>query len=759
MAGIDELVQVLIAAARLPEENTAASELRTAADALSTATAATIGNAATQWSGAVDGVAAAAGLTPGELVRRAWRLPDIPALGAFAAGLAGGALARDPQLLGGGALRAGVGPLELAALLPAVVARPSGAAPVLVGLLPPSGLDASLAAGPVTADGSVEVTDDAVTGALSASIGVVSAGALARLTTAGHPAFVAILGARFTPGIQVGFGFEISTLGGVVGVGVGTDTGALRRALASGNAVALFFPSAPADTAERTARLRLVGEVFSPSPGTVVAGPAAEVTWLQVGGFSLLRLSLVALLEIPRGRVVVLGRGAFSTPPMLAFRVDLLGEIDPRHGVVALDMALVEGRVLGLLRAAGTMALRVRTSEPTHALLTIGGFFPGFRVNVPGLPPQQRISMGPDLPLPLTFRFEGYLAVTDGTFQVGARIEIAFDLGLSVHGYLQFDAMAQFDPFRFHARLAGGVDVGALGIDFAGVDFGGTIDGPGPVVVAGRVSVSFMGATASWRDSFRIGEGSSPAPPPVRDLAGLVVEGRERTDLTHPLAVPPGRILPTEARDPHVIVEAPATDAAGHAVVPPLGAAVWSQTAAPLDHEIHLVGGKRLAAPATVRLANLPAGAEQGPTELFAPAALRVADKSELLALPAFERLPSGVAVTLRPADAGAPVPATLEYQEFYPGVGPAAGAISALSPGLLGLLADVLAPARVRDRPPRLVVHEDAWVVAGEGARTASSRTDAVATAHAARANGADAAAVPANTAILDVHDLWQAP
>ena len=163
--------------------------------------------------------------------------------------------------------------------------------------------------------------------------------------------------------------------------------------------------------------------------GSIVAGPSAELTWLQVAGRSALRLSLVALLELPRGRFLLLGRAAVTIPVVLDLQLDVMGEIDPAAGLMAVDLAVVSGRMFGLLRVDGTAAMRVRTSDPAAALFTLGGFYPGFRADVPGLPPQRRLSIGTDLPLPLTFRYEGYLALTDGTFQAGARVEVGFDFG------------------------------------------------------------------------------------------------------------------------------------------------------------------------------------------------------------------------------------------------------------------------------------------------------------------------------------------
>ena len=54
------------------------------------------------------------------------------------------------------------------------------------------------------------------------------------------------------------------------------------------------------------------------------------------------------------------------------------------------------------------------------------------------------MSLSPAFPVPLGARFEGYVAVTDGTFQAGASLHLGFDAGiLAAHGYLQVDAIAQ----------------------------------------------------------------------------------------------------------------------------------------------------------------------------------------------------------------------------------------------------------------------------------------------------------------------------
>lgn len=711
--------------------------LRQAADEVRTAAAAQFVERVAGWRAALAALAP----DPTRLLAEVWGLPDLPGL---ADGLAAAAHAGDRTLLPGRTVGGSLGPLAVRAHLPSVTVGRAAEA-VLVGLLPPAGLDARLDTGPVRAHGALLRTADGIAGSMAAELGAIAVGAAARLRTQAPIGFAAVLGARFTPGIQIGFGFEISTVGGAFAVGLGLDVDELRDGLASGSAVGLFFPAEPDD---RDSRLPLLQRVFPSRPGAAVMGPAAELTWLQVAGVSFLRLSLVALLELPRGRLVVLGRGAVQVPPVMSFRLDALGEVDVARGVLAVDLALVEGRVLGVLKAGGTMALRVRTSTPSHALVTLGGFFPGFRPSVPGLPEQRRISLGPDLPLPLTFRFEGYVAVTDGTFQAGASIEVAFRFGVTVRGHVAFDVIAQLDPFHVHARLVGGVEIGAFGFEVGGVRFRGTLDGPGPLVLAGEASTRILGAKASWDDRFVLERSRRPQPPPVRDLVGLVLTGQERGGALHErIDLAPQRLRAGAAVDEHVDVAAPAADEDGRAVVPGAGELVLSQTTAPFDTPLARVGGQRLAQVTTLRLVPSP-HVHAGVTEQFSPASFLEADAAMLLSLPAFEVLPSGCRVSPPPAT-GRVQTVEVSYEELRPvEAGPVdLRVVAVLSEGLRASLDAVWSAPTTRPRPPRLTLRREPWEVRGAGrpAEPSTSRTGAVVGAAAGGAGGGDEGAVGA--------------
>lgn len=753
---LDQLVDGLVAAARVDAPN-ARQVLAGAAQRLRVATQAELETATAQWRSSLRQVAAREGVAASDYVQRALALPPVPGL---ADGISQGVLDGDLKLLAGWRPGAPLGPLAVRATHTAITTAVTQAGQQgragLLGLLPASGVVGDLAAGPTKLTGGFLVDDDraGATGRLGFTSGVVTAGAFGRLAHGPEGvSFIAVLGARILPGIQLGFGFELSGVGGAVGVNVGVDVDLLRARLRDGSALGVFFP---ADPGARDQLLPLVRDTFPPRSGSVVVGPSVEITWLQVASHTLLRLSLVLLLELPRARVLVLGRGAVTVPPMVSFQLDALGEIDVPRGFYAADLVIVDGRVMGIFKAAGTAAMRLSTTRPSYALLTVGGFYPGYRVEVPGLPAQQRVSFGPSLPLPLSVRFEGYLAFTGGTFQAGARYEVGFDVGvLSAHGFLSIDVIAQLDPFHLHAELSGGVDVEALGTDFAGVDFHGTLDAPGPVVIAGRVEVSIMGIEAGWNDRFVLGDHDrQPGDPPIENLARHVMD--TLTD---------GSVRGVAAPDPHVRITHPSADQQGRAIVPPLGTVRWTQTVAPLDVDLQRVGGRRLAGPRRLTVSDVTGTATAGVKASFAPALFRDADKAALLALPAFEDLPSGIDVMLEPLhDPGLVSPKDVAYDEVVRGDPPQPAVTTAVVTAALRdrLAARSLGPA-VDLALPRHVVHPERWsarVAEGSQAdREATTRTQAVLSAAQVRAVGVDAAALPLTEPTQSVSAVWDAP
>ena len=103
----------------------------------------------------------------------------------------------------------------------------------------------------------------------------------------------------------------------------------------------------------------------------------------------------------------------------------------------------------------------------------------------------RRLGFHLDLPVPgIDVRAEGYFAVTSNTVQLGGYFEAGISAGgCGAHGFLDVDAIVQFTPFHMHAEVSAGFEVEVFGLTFGGIRLDGTLDGPGPVTIHGRLTV------------------------------------------------------------------------------------------------------------------------------------------------------------------------------------------------------------------------------------------------------------------------------
>jgi hypothetical protein len=369
----------------------------------------------------------------------------------------------------------------------------------------------------------------------------------------GSPSFLAVLGITFLPPVQLSFGFSLDRVGGIIGLDRTADTEALRAAVRTGAAGDVLFAARPPSSP--LALVTAADRLFPVHRGTHLVGPSLKVSWLSFGPTgSLLSLDLAVVVEIPTGRVVVLGvaRGRIpGLPGVLELRLDLLGIVDPR-------------RVIGLhrreprrqSRARGLRGLRRRRDAvllgDARLHRRLGRrLLPGVQ---PGAGPAaglRRVGMALDVPLPiLSVRAEGYFA---GHVQQRAVRRAARDRHLARAGgarFVQLDAIVVFRPFRFEARVSAGFDVSVAGFSFGGVRLDGTISGPGPVVIRGSLTIETFLFDISWDETFTLGSGPSdtlPTPPrlleviraELDDPANLHAESVSDPDVV--LAPRPGR--------------------------------------------------------------------------------------------------------------------------------------------------------------------------------------------------------------------------
>ena len=287
------------------------------------------------------------------------------------------------------------------------------------------------------------------------------------------------MSARFPqPGIQIGFGFAVSGIGGIFGLSRRADLDGLTGAVLDGTLGALLFPDDPQRDAPRVAAA--LPRLFPAAPGRVLFGPMLELNW--AGG--LVRGQAAVIVEMPNPpKFVFLGRLVLDLPTS-----DLaLVHIEARF-MAAFDLGVPELRIVASLGGSyivglelhGDLFLLVRGGPRSTFVLSAGGFHPA--VQPPeGVPALQRIGMTLSIPI-VELRYESYVAITTTSVQFGAKVELTAEIaGCGVHGWLGFDALFEWVPrFRFSVGITAGIEVEVFGETVAGVRLEGLLEGPSP---------------------------------------------------------------------------------------------------------------------------------------------------------------------------------------------------------------------------------------------------------------------------------------
>lgn len=450
----------------------------------------------------------------------------------------------------------------------------------------PDGIGLALNAGPVAGGGFLKFTNEnEIAGALQLKILGIGAFAYGLYQTlpGGDAAFVALIGIRLPlPGVQLGFGFAVSGFGGLIGINRRADTDLLRERLASGASGDVLFNDDPLRNAPR-----LLGDMrqfFPPEKGVFLIGPTLQINWLLI-----LKLDVGLFIELPGPRKIfiagsarlVLGSEAFA---LVYLRMDFIGGIDLVKSLIFFDAMLVNSHVLGIFRITGGVALRIAFGSNGYFLFTVGGFHPSFSPGPMDLPRVARVGVAVSLGV-VWLKQEMYLAITSNTFQLGARTEAGLEIGpISAHGWFGFDALIQFKPFYFVARVDAGFDVEVFGVSLCSVRVEGQLSGPGPLTLQAKASVRLLFIKVSAQVTIEL---SSNPPEPVVAIPDLAAH--LKPELSNP------ENLRMEGEDRSVIFNGQSIDQDQKVkLLAPVGALIWEQKRVPLAFSIQKAEGVQL---------------------------------------------------------------------------------------------------------------------------------------------------------------------
>lgn len=524
-----------------------------------------------------------------------------------------------------------------------------GVADVDLGFKMPSGAGLAIDAGVVVGGGYLYFDEEKQQYAgvvhleLTETLSLTAVGLLTTRMPDGSPGFslLVLIAATFAPPIQLGYGFTLNGIGGLIAVNRTVAIDPLRAGLRSGSLGSVLFPTDPIRNAPQI--ISDLSAIFPPAPGRFLVGPMVQLGW---GTPTLLTIELGLVLELPEPvRLLILGRLRVTLPapdaPVVRLQLDSVGLVDFASGDVSLDAVLFDSRVAAF-SVTGAMALRANFGARPDMVLAIGGFNPRYRppAGFPVLEPVAISLAAGDNP---RLRLEAYLAVTTNTVQFGARLELFAKAGpFSIAGLLALDVLVQLAPFGFVADLAAMLALKYDNKSVMSVGLQMTLSGPTPWHAWGTASYKVLIFSGSIDFDVRIGPAQKPALPSPVDIRPLLTSALGDPD-NWATEVPRGE---------HPVVSLRGRTGGTGQLVHPLADLRVTQKVAPLGREISRFGavspqGERIfglgivAADGTVRWTE--ADGVRPVTEMFAPAQFRQMADDEKLMAPAFEPMQSGV--------------------------------------------------------------------------------------------------------------------
>jgi hypothetical protein len=443
-----------------------------------------------------------------------------------------------------------------------------------------------------------------------------------------------VITADFGPGIQLGFGFTLLAVGGLLGLNRGVLLQPVLDGIKSDAIASVMFPHDVIANAPRI--ISDLKAFFPPHPDTFLVGPMAKLGW---GEPTLISLSLAVIVEIPPGDVALLGILRAALPAddvaILVLQVNFAGVFEPDKSRLYFFAALFDSHLL-FITIDGSMGVLFAYGNDANFVLSIGGFHPQFNPPPLPFPTPQRIQLDLINESFARIHCDGYFAVTTNTVQFGTNSNYFFGFSaLSVQGHSSFDALIQFSPFHFSIHVSTSFSVDVFGVGMYGVDIDLSVEGPTPWHAHGTASLSFLffsigiGIDLTWGDS----RDTSLPPVPVMPL--LSAEFGKRTNWR---ALPP--------TNSNLLVSLRQLDPADQGLVlHPVGTLQISQRLVPLDLTLDRIGSQK---PTDAnRFALTPAA---GPLakiadvqDLFAPAQFKDLGDAAKLSSAAYAPQDSGV--------------------------------------------------------------------------------------------------------------------
>ncbi len=533
-----------------------------------------------------------------------------------------------------------------------------------LGFQPPKGIGLSLDAGPVKGGGYLyfDLDREEYAGALelvfSEWIALKAIGVVTTKMPDGSKGFsmVIIITAEFGSGLQLGFGFTLLGVGGIVGINRVVNVEPLKVGVRTGALESILFPQ---DVVANAPRIISDLKAFFPvREGQFLIGPMAKIGY---GTPTLASLSLGLIIEFPDVNITILGVLKVALPTeeadILRLQVNFLGRIEPANSLLWFYAELYDSRIL-FITLEGGMGLLVNWGDNANFVFSVGGFHPQYTPPPLPFPSPPRLAVNILNESYARVRIEGYFAVTSNSVQFGAHVGVFFGVdAFNIDGHFGFDALFQFDPFYFSFSLTVSLSVKLFGLGLFSIGFSGLLEGPTPWHIKGHGSIGFLFFSVSVPFEETWGE---PPATPLTPIKIFPLIEREFTAITNWQAVVPkgSSILVTLRKLEEPAAPAPQTNQETDTrplVLHPVGSLRISQRKMPINFKMDKLGSQKPADVDKILIGATIVGAGDVKIDVkidfvkekFARGEYQNLDQAKKLSSPGFEMYDGGI--ELRP--------------------------------------------------------------------------------------------------------------
>ncbi|MEM9164979.1 MAG: DUF6603 domain-containing protein, partial [Cyanobacteria bacterium P01_F01_bin.4] len=452
-------------------------------------------------------------------------------------------------------------------------------------------------------------------------------------------------------------GGQIEGLGLLVGCDRTVSIDAFAQGLKNNILDSILFPANPVANAPQI--LATVSQLLPRAEDHTVIGILAR--WVFGGESRLVTIEVGVLLKFI-GKTIrpsagyLIGQGSVRLrkvpESVFALNVELLGAIDPGSDEYFLKAVLRNSRIGGNELSGDGLIYKGPKSE---FVISVGGFNPRYPVPSHPLFALSRVRATLVNRENLKLFFEGYIALTSSSFQIGILAQLLYKkAGFTVEGLLSLDVLAPFEG-QFFVDLALELAVRRGSRVIASIGLEGTLSGTSPWRIEGKARLKLLFLKVSLPINWQSAGERPAAAEPVDALAALEAE------LTAPenwagSTPSPGIAIHETERD-GVWIDARST-------------LRLKQSALPLHQEITRLGPSPLAVPTTFEVTDVQLGESsrnwQPVQDKFSPGLYQDVDLDEAVRAPMFEDMIAGLEITDDGLEIGESVEAGFDYEDEF---------------------------------------------------------------------------------------------